>query len=85
MMKLERAVKDATEKAKIMAESAGCKLGNVISITYGAQELHIYSEARNIHSNEEAMKCDSNSLDISPDDLCVSDNVKVEWELIEGI
>ena len=79
---LERAVKDATEKAKIMAEAAGCKLGNVLSINYGAQELYIYSEARSIHSNEEAMKCDSNSLDISPDDLGVSDNVKVEWELI---
>ena len=81
---LERAVKDATEKAKIMAVAAGCKLGNVISINYGAQELYIYSEARNIHSNEEAMKCDSNSLDISPDDLGVSDNVKVEWELIKA-
>lgn len=78
---LERAVKDATEKALIMAQAAGCKLGNVINIHYGYQEIHVYSEARNIHSNSEAMACDSNSLDISPDDLAMSDNVKVEWEL----
>lgn len=81
---LERAVKDATEKAQIMAQAAGCKLGPVININYGYQEIHVYSEARNIHSNSEAMACDSNSLDISPDDLAMSDNVKVEWELKEN-
>ena len=78
---LERAVKDATEKANIMAEAAGCRLGQVSSIDYGNRELIVYSEARNIHSNAEAMVCDSNSLDISPDDLAVSDHVTVEWEL----
>ena len=80
---LERAVKDATEKAQIMAQAAGCKLGSVINIYSGYQEIHVYSEARNIHSNSEAMACDSNSLDISPDDLAMSDNVKVEWELCQ--
>ena len=79
---LERAVKDATEKAQIMAKAAGCKLGSVINIQYGFHEIHVYSEARNIHSNSEALACDSNSLDISPDDLAMSDNVKVEWELV---
>ena len=79
---LERAVKDATEKANIMAEAAGCRLGQVSSIDYGNRELLVYSEARNIHSNAEAMVCDSNSLDISPDDLAVSDHVTIEWELI---
>ena len=80
---LERAIKDATEKAKIMALAAGCKLGSVSSIKYGQQELEIYSEARNIHSNEEAMACNSSSLDITPDDLSMNDTVDVEWELEE--
>jgi uncharacterized protein YggE len=78
---LERAVKDAAEKAKIMAEAAGCKLGSVANIYYNHQEINVYSQARNIHSNKEAMACDSSSLNISPDDLVMSDNVKVEWEL----
>lgn len=81
---LDRAVKDATEKAKIMAEAAGCKLGPVSNIYYNYQEISVYSEARNIHSNKEAMACDSNSLNISPDDLVMSDNVKVEWELLDN-
>lgn len=80
---LDRAVKDATEKAKIMAEAANCKLGPVSNIYYNHQEISVYSEARNIHSNKEAMACDSNSLNISPDDLVMSDNVKVEWELLD--
>ena len=37
--------------------------------------------ARNIHSNEEAMACNSSSLDITPDDLSMNDTVDVEWEL----
>lgn len=80
---LERAVKDATEKAKIMAEAADCKLGPVVNIYYNHQEISVYSQARNIHSNKEAMACDSSSLNISPDDLVMSDNVKVEWELLD--
>lgn len=80
---LERAIKDATEKAKIMVEAAGCKLGPVANIYYNHQEISVYSQARNIHSNKEAMACDSNSLDISPEDLVMSDNVKVEWELMD--
>ena len=78
---LERAIKDATEKATIMASAAKCKLGDVNSINYSRQDIHVYSQARNIHSNEEAMSCNAESLDITPDDLVVSDDVTVIWEL----
>jgi uncharacterized protein len=79
---LERAVKDAKEKATIMAKASGCKLGAVSHIDYSVQELHIYSQARNFHCAEEAACCRPSSLDITPDDLAVSDNVTVEWYLI---
>lgn len=79
---LERAVKDATEKAKIMAAAAGCELGPVDSIDYHHEEINVYSQARNIHSNEEAMASNPESLDITPDDLVISDNVTVTWNLI---
>lgn len=78
---LERAVKDAKEKATIMAKASGCKLGAVSHIDYSVQELHIYSQTRNLHCAEEAMCCQPSSLDITPDDLAVSDNVTVEWYL----
>ncbi len=82
---LERAVKDAKEKAEIMANACGCKLGLVKNINYGMQEIHIYSQARQIHSADEACVCNTESLDITPDDLVVSDNVTVEWYLSNNL
>ena len=54
---LERAVKDATEKAKIMATAAGCTLGLVKNIDYSEHEIHIYSQARTLNCAEEAAEC----------------------------
>ena len=80
---LSRAISDAKEKATIMAEAAGCKLGKVDSIEYNYQDIHTYSQARNIHSNSEAKASTAGSLDIAPDDLVISDTVDVSWYLIE--
>ena len=82
---LHRAVKDAKEKAEIMAEAAGCKLGMCKSINYGVNELQIYTQARNIHSADEACYCSEESLDITPNDLSVSDTVEVVWYLSNGV
>lgn len=82
---LERAVKDAKEKAEIMAKACGCSLGLVKDINYSVQELHIYSQARQIHASAEASCCNEESLDITPDDLAVSDDVTVEWYLSNNI
>ena len=82
LLMLERAVKDAKAKAEIMAKACGCRLGEVNSINYSLNELHIYSEARNIHNAAEASCCDPGSLDITPDDLAVSDHVDVTWCII---
>lgn len=79
---LERAVKDAKVKAEIMATASGCKLGDCLSINYGLNELHIYSQARTIHESTEACCCTPESLDITPDDLAASDTVNVVWALI---
>lgn len=79
---LERAVKDAKDKAEIMAKASGCELGECLSIDYGFNELHIYSQTRTIHETEEACCCTPGSLDITPDDLAASDTVNVEWSLI---
>ncbi len=81
---LERAVRDAKEKATIMAKASGCKLGAVNHIDYSVNELHVYSQARNIHDCDEAMCCEASSLDITPDDLAASDSVTVVWYLVDG-
>lgn len=78
---LERAVKDATEKAALMAAAAGCSLGLVKSIDYSDHEIHIYSEARNIDCAGEAACCTEASLDITPEDLVGGEDVTVTWYL----
>lgn len=82
---LERAVKDAKEKATVMAQACDCRLGSVQEINYSVQELHIYSQARMIRAAEEAVCCNPESLDITPDDLAVSDEVRVTWYLSNDV
>lgn len=82
---LERAVKDAKEKAAIMAKACNCKLGLVKEINYAIHEVHIYSQARMIHEASEALGCNPNSLDIHPDDLVAEDNVTVKWYLSNNV
>ncbi|MBQ9427582.1 MAG: SIMPL domain-containing protein [Paludibacteraceae bacterium] len=82
---LERAVKDASEKAKIMAEAAGCSLGLVKKIDYSEHEIHIYSQARNITECAEAANCSESSLDITPEDLVGGEDVTVTWYLSNNI
>ena len=81
---LERAVKDAREKAEIMAIAAGCRLGMCKSIDYSLNQITIYSQARSIHDPQEARCCNEASLDITPDDLAVSDTVDTVWYLEEN-
>ena len=40
---LERAIKDATKTAEMMAKAAKCKLGDVNTINYSKQDIHCYS------------------------------------------
>lgn len=84
MKMLARAVSDAKEKAKIMAEAADCTLGKVITINYQNQNTQVASQARYIHSNSEAKASTASSLDITPDDLVISDTVDVTFELINN-
>ena len=79
---LKRAVSDAKEKAEIMAEAAGAKLGKVLEINYNFSHIETYSQARNIHSTEEAKASTPDALDITPEDMVISDRVDVVFELI---
>lgn len=79
---LARGVKDAKEKAEIMVEAAGCSLGKLIKINYHYSNMSVYSQARNIHDSKEAFASTADSLDITPDDLVMSDTVDVTFELV---
>lgn len=82
MKMLTRAVSDAKEKAEIMAKATGCTLGKVMNINYRYSNVSVYSQARNIHDSKEAFANTADSLDITPDDLVMSDTVDVTFELV---
>ncbi len=87
MLMLERAVKDAKERAVIMATASGCSLGKVLEINNSLQhnEVHIYKQVRNLGCADEAVCCSADSLNITPTDFSVSDMVTIIWQLNEGV
>jgi uncharacterized protein YggE len=80
---LEKAVKDATEKAQIMAKAAGCKLGLVKSIDYSEQDIEFYSECRDMPAVE-AKCCNFEAMEMTPDDIAGGQTVTVTWYLSNG-
>ncbi len=77
---LASAVKNAREKAEILAASAGVKLGDILSINYNWLELDVFSPTR-YTSPEAVMGANFKSVDIEPADVNVSDTVSLVWAI----
>lgn len=78
---IENAIKDAKEKANIICEASNCLLGTVKNIEYGVHEIHLFAPGRMIHNAEEAIYCNAESLDITPDDLAAYEEVTITWNI----
>jgi len=78
---LESAVKDAREKAEVIAATLGHKLGGIISADYSKRSIDI-----NYHEERLAL-CDSgccdkdSSIDYTPDDIEAGDTIETVWYL----
>lgn len=82
---LGRAVKDAMEKADVLAKSAGVHLGGIEKIDYSFKqvdfEVHPYGMVAENAVMAPSMAAESYDMDIEPDDIEASDNVTVIWEI----
>lgn len=78
---IRMAVTDARSKAEAMAQAAGCKLGKVKTILFDNHPVALYAQARKMSAVNEMLMCTEESLDITPDDMRVSEQVTVVWEL----
>lgn len=76
---LSRAVEDAKEKAVVMAQAASCKLGNVVSINYDMQDNTPFAKGPQISTS--ATDNSADNFDITPQEIIISDEVAVTWEL----
>ena len=76
---LESAVKDAREKAEVIAATLGHKLGGIVSVDYSRRSI-------DINYREEPMGvydacCEKSSVDYTPDDIEAGDTVETVWYL----
>lgn len=78
---LQNAVKNATDKAVVLAAAAGLSLGAVLRIDYSWGELCLYSDTK----MSEPMDCfkatPPMAMDIEPEDIKVNDTVTVVWAI----
>ncbi len=79
---LESAVKDAREKAEVIAMTLGHKLGGIVSVDYSRRSIDVYvgREDYNIVTDL-AESSGSQSVDYTPDDIEAGDTVETVWYL----
>ena len=75
---LAQAVKDAAEKAEILAKAAGVKLKEITAISCGCMEDSLVSAAS---FDQPVAMLRSVSLDMTPEDVDTYAEVCVEWEI----
>lgn len=78
---LQNAIKNASEKATVLAGAAGLSLGAIQRIDYSWGELRLYSDTKMI----EPLCCASDAvpaMDIEPEDIKVNDTVTVVWTIV---
>ncbi|MDD6881045.1 MAG: SIMPL domain-containing protein [Firmicutes bacterium] len=80
---LKSAAVNAKNKAQILCDASGVKLGDLINIDYNWGELNIYSQT-DYCLEEKCMTMPVDSLadiEIEPDDIKVNDSVTFVWEI----
>lgn len=82
---LDRAVRDAMDKAAVLSAAAGVKLKDIRNIDYswGEMDLEVRPMNRAVCAASRSMSAaeDGYALNIEPDDIQVSDTVTVVWDI----
>ena len=79
---LESAVKDAREKAEVIACTLGHKLGGIINVDYTKPRLDISVHEQNfVCCVEDGCAEDKESIDYTPEDIEAGDTVETVWYL----
>ena len=80
---LEKAINNSKEKATVLANASGVKLGKILSIDYSWSELRISSspfENKKWFFDEDSEESDY-VIDVEIDDIDVTDTVTVIWDI----
>ncbi len=82
---LKNAAVNAREKAEILCQASGVKLGQLVNIDYNWKEINILSPT--LYQVEESIQPlmaanRSSAVEIEPDDIDISDSVAFVWEIL---
>lgn len=77
---LWNAIEDAKEKAKIMSQVAGVRLGKILSIDYTPGEIGIYREMYSVNKGLPLM-ANGAMIDLVPENLELEDSVIIVWKI----
>ena len=69
-------------RARVIAQTSGCKLGKVLDIKYGQRSNDDYGPRFMLCENSLDSESSQETLLITPEDRTFTDTVNVVWELI---
>jgi uncharacterized protein YggE len=78
---LEKAVIDAKEKALILAEASGVRLGEIVNIDQVNNEIVLISPTR-YGVAEASMMVGGAEMNITPEDIQAAERVNMVWEIL---
>ena len=73
---LEAAVANAKQNAQVLSTAAGVKLGQILSVEYGAVEVRVHSAMA-----YELAPSDLAAPDITPQEIRAEDSVTIVWQI----
>ena len=79
---LEAATNDAMARARVIAQTSGCKLGKVLDIKYGQRSGYDYETRYMLCENSLDSAPSEETLPITPEDRTFTDTVNIVWELL---
>lgn len=77
---LRSATINARQKAEILCDGAGSKLGQLLRIDYNWSEINIYSRTQYV-AEDMVMYNSLSSIDIKPDDVECEDTATFVWTI----
>lgn len=79
---LRAAAENAKSKAEVLCAASGVKLGGLLNIEYNWGEINVFSNTGYaLEQGEAAMPLMARSMDITPEDIKLSDTATFVWEL----
>lgn len=76
------AVRDARERAKVLAEASGVSLGRLLSIEYGGNEPDFVSPTRFAANARLSLKAAPVDMAVEPEDIRLTENAVLVWEIL---